>query len=286
MTNDNDSCCCGGYTPEDERKIKDAVRERYARAITSPGREGSCCSCGDDKSLAEMAGYSATDLEGLSCTSFGCGNPVTLAGLMEGEVILDIGSGAGLDVFLAARKVGPTGKAIGLDMTQEMIDEANENAGKADIKNAEFRLGDAENMPVENESIDLIISNCVINLSPDKGRVFSECHRVLKPGGRVMISDMVAEEIPQEIRDNKAAWCACIAGAMKEYDYMKAMYDAGLRDIEIVSRKDYDAQELRSILGSCCSGEEAELAADCTERMAGKVSSITVHAVKKKPGGC
>jgi arsenite methyltransferase len=173
-------------------------------------------------------------------------------------------------------------------MTREMLDKANENVKRAGIDNVEFRFGDAENMPVDNESVDVIISNCVINLAPDKSKVFSECSRVLKPGGRMMISDMVAEELPSEVRDNRAAWCACIAGAMKEYDYLKAMYDAGLRDIQIVKKTDYDAAEIRRMLAGCCPGdsEQAGKAAELSELMAGKVSSVTVYASKKRAGGC
>jgi ubiquinone/menaquinone biosynthesis C-methylase UbiE len=238
-----------------------------------------------------MAGYSASEVpEGLSDTSFGCGNPVMAASLMDGETVLDIGSGAGLDVILAARKVGPGGKVIGLDMTPEMIEKANKNASATGLANVDFRLGDAENMPVEDQSVDVIISNCVINLAPDKGKVFAECYRVLKPGGRLMISDIVAEELPEEVRNSKAAWCSCIAGAMKEYDYLEAMYLAGLRDMQIIAKNTYDAQELQRILSGCCAdsdrSEEARRASELCEHMAGKVSSITVYAAKKQRGGC
>lgn len=290
MTN-NECGCCGSPAPGGNDDVKQVVRDSYARAVQS--RAGGCCG-GTDDSLAEMAGYSASQMEelpeGLSGTSFGCGNPVAIAGLMDGETVLDIGSGAGLDVILAARKVGPTGRAIGLDMTPEMIEKANRNIKAAGLDNVELRLGDAESMPVEDQSVDVIISNCVINLAPDKSKVFSECYRVLKPGGRVMISDMVAEDLPDEIRGNKSAWCSCIAGAMKEYDYLEAMYRAGLRDMQIVARTAYDAQDLRRILGGCCAdadeSPQVKRAAELCERMAGKVSSITVYAVKKARGGC
>jgi len=285
----NDCPCCNSNGSDCAGDIKKTVRESYAAAISS---EGTCCSQGSG--LAEMAGYKESDLanlpEELSATTFGCGNPVSMAFLMEGETVLDIGSGAGLDVILAARKVGPSGQVIGLDMTSEMIDKANENVTKAGIINIEFRLGDAENMPVEDESIDVIISNCVINLSPDKARVFSECMRVLQPGGRIFISDIVAEELPDEILGNKSAWCSCIAGAMKEFDYLKTIYDSGLRDIQIIEKKTYSTDEIRRILSGCCAdgtdNKEARLASELTGRMEGKISSITVFATKKPSGGC
>ncbi len=286
----NDCGCCGNPASDGNQDIKQIVRDSYAKAVESRG----CGCCSSENPLAGMAGYSASQLEELPGelpnASFGCGNPVMLAGLMEGDVVLDIGSGAGLDAILAARKVAPGGKVIGLDMTPEMIEKANTNVRAAGLENVEFRAGDAEKMPVEDQSVDVIISNCVINLTPDKNRVFAECYRVLKPGGRVVISDMVVEELPEDIRNNRAAWCSCIAGAMKEYDYLEAMYRAGLRDIQTVAKTTYDAQDLRRILGGCCAGagesQEVEKAAELCEQMAGKVSSITVYASRNRRGGC
>ncbi len=230
-------------------QIKDVVRQTYARVA-----QGSCCGvtqetscCGSTqtavpwgKRLAKAVGYS-TEVDAMpeSVTeSFaGCGNPVALAGLKEGETVLDLGAGAGLDVFLAAEKVGGKGRVIGLDMTPEMIEKARENAEKLGLKHVEFHLGDIEDMPIVDQSIDVIISNCVINLAPNKGKVFEEAYRVLKPGGRLMVSDIVAEsELPQSVRDDLAAWAGCVAGALVESEYLEAIKQAGFIDVTVVSK--------------------------------------------------
>jgi ubiquinone/menaquinone biosynthesis C-methylase UbiE len=184
----------------------------------------------------------------------GCGNPVALASLEEGETVLDLGSGGGIDVFLAAKKVGPNGKVIGVDMTKEMVDKATATAEKYDYENVEFRLGEIENLPVESDSLDAVISNCVINLSPDKEKVFKEAHRVLKPGGRIMISDLVTEgELPEEIKKSFDAWAGCVAGALEKGQYLDIIRQVGFKDVRIVSESAYDidvSPELRARITS------------------------------------
>ena len=165
----------------------------------------------------------------------GCGNPVALASLRDGETVLDLGSGPGLDCFLAANRVGDNGRVIGVDMTPEMLERARENARRGGYSNVEFRLGEIENLPVADASVDVIISNCVINLSPDKPRVFREAFRVLKPGGRLMVSDIVLEgELPPVVRESAAAYVGCIAGAMRKEDYLNAIKEAGFAEVEVV----------------------------------------------------
>lgn len=227
----------------EEKNIKKAVREGYGKIAAG----GSCCSgqdvscCGNPDMTREISsniGYSIEDLDNVpegSNLGLGCGNPVALASLKSGEIVLDLGSGAGFDCFLAANKVGPKGRVIGVDMTPEMIDKARENARKANVANVEFRLGEIENLPVADSSIDIIISNCVINLSPDKGRVFKEAFRVLKPGGRIMVSDIVLEkELAASIKDDISAYVSCISGAILKDDYLDAIKKAGFTDIKIL----------------------------------------------------
>jgi len=169
-----------------------------------------------------------------------CGNPAAIADLKAGEVVLDLGSGAGADVFLAANKVGPTGRAIGVDMTEEMVNRAEEIARNYGYHNAEFRLGEIEKLPVEDESVDAIISNCVINLSPDKSKVFREAYRVLRRGGRLTVSDIVSEgAMPDEIRNNLDAWACCIGGALEQQEYLKQIKKAGFENVQVLSSKEF-----------------------------------------------
>lgn len=233
----------------DNNEIKDLVRGRYAKVAEglccAIAQERSCCSTSEaavhsGKELAKAVGYSQEiDRMPQSVTeSFaGCGNPVALATPKEGETVLDLGAGAGLDAFLAAEKVGRTGRVIGLDMTPEMIQKAKKNAEKLGVKNVEFRAGDIEDMPIEDESVDVIISNCVINLAPDKDKVFREAYRVLKPEGRMLLSDIVSEgELPREVRDDAEAWAGCIAGALPEKKYLQSIEQAGFVNVKVVSK--------------------------------------------------
>ena len=263
---------------------KQAVRKDYADLVKSPPRASRG---GTVPTAAELAGYTPEQLEALPeemrDTIFACGNPVAFAGIRQGQVVLDIGSGAGVDVLLAAGTVGPAGKVIGLDMTPEMIESARANAAKAGAVNVEFRLGDAEAMPVEDASCDWIISNCVINLAPDKPKVFSEAFRVLKPGGRLMVSDIVTHDLPEEVRANIAAWTRCIGGAPEESQYLRDVRAAGFEHVEVLARKTYQEDLLRG-MAVCCSCEEADEAAarlvELVPQIAGHVSSVLISAVK------
>jgi arsenite methyltransferase len=225
------------------KKIKQHVKERYAKVATGKTCcDGSSCSSSNSQALlAKAIGYSSQELENMptSVTNAvaGCGNPTALAELKEGETVLDLGSGGGIDAFLAAEKVGSKGKVVGVDMTEEMVQLAKENAAKMGAKNVEFRLGEIEKLPVQDGTVDVIISNCVINLSPEKERVFKEAFRVLKNGGRILISDLVTQgQLPKEIREDPEMWSACIAGALDENDYLKKIRDAGFEKVEVVGK--------------------------------------------------
>ena len=221
-------------------EIKEYVKERYSEIART---EASCCSsscCGPSAlDVAQRIGYSQEDLKGIpesSLMGLGCGNPVALASLKEGEIVLDLGSGGGIDVFLAARKVGLRGKAIGIDMSEEMVLRARAAASEYGYENVEFRLGEIEDLPVEDNSVNVVISNCVINLSPDKYRVFKEAYRVLKPGGRMMISDLVTYgELPDEVKKSLSAWAGCVAGALEKNQYLDMIISAGFRDVKVIS---------------------------------------------------
>lgn len=214
--------------------IHDAVREHYAERITS---NASCCgpsdcSCTDSKLYpAELL---ATLPEGESTVTYGCGDPITLASLQPGQVVLDLGSGAGLDCFFAAKKVGETGHVIGVDMTPEMIERATSSAQRMDITNVEFRQGYIEDLPVLSNTVDVIISNCVINLSPDKSKVFAETFRVLKPGGKLAVSDIVTDgPLPEGVKQSLSAWAGCVAGAVEATEYIGMMEAVGFTDVSV-----------------------------------------------------
>ena len=226
-----------------KKEIKEVVKDRYAR-IAKQNQQSCCSSCGPSSMLqAKAVGYSREDLEhipGESVMGLGCGNPTAIAELKAGEVVLDLGAGAGVDVFLAANKVGPTGRVIGVDMTEEMVDKATSIARDHGYSNVEFRLGEIENLPVEDDSVDAIISNCVINLSPDKSKVFREAYRVLKPEGRLTVSDIVSEEnVPAEIMNNLDAWAGCIGGALQQQEYLKKIKEAGFENVQVESSKEF-----------------------------------------------
>ncbi len=214
--------------------IHESVREHYAGRIKN---SASCCSsdaCCNPQSRLYPADLLTTLPSDISSTSYGCGDPVTLASLQPGQIVLDLGSGAGLDCFLAAKKVGAMGKAIGVDMTPEMIERARASAKRLNITNVEFRQGYLEDLPVDANSVDVILSNCVINLSPDKAKVFSEAFRVLKPGGKLAVSDIVTDgPLPESIKKSMSAWAGCIAGALDVKDYQAAMESAGLINISV-----------------------------------------------------
>ncbi|WXG46643.1 MAG: arsenite methyltransferase [Candidatus Atabeyarchaeum deiterrae] len=272
----------GELTSEDMRK---GVRKAYAQRAKRP-TEGSCC---EPVSVIAQAGYSQEELnllpESARNVSAGCGNPTALADLKSGEVVLDLGSGGGIDVFLAARKVGPEGKAIGVDMTPEMIDRARANARKSGLKNVEFRLGEIEHLPVPDESVDVIISNCVINLSPEKEKVFQEAHRVLKKGGRILVSDMMVQGMPNEVRRNLTAWASCIGGAIGLDEYLKKIREAGFTQVDVVNNEEYSRELIDNAIQEIKSGQgDADLGrllnrADAIKKNL-KVSHAEIRAVK------
>lgn len=280
-----------------EQQVREKVSQFYAGAISKPG-DGCGCGCSAPAVpkgvAAKIAGYDAAALAEIPpdavTNSFGCGNPLAFAELREGDVVLDLGSGAGIDILLAAKHVGPSGRAIGVDMTDEMIARANENIAAAGLGNVEVRKGIIEKLPVENASVDWVISNCVINLSPEKHRVFAEIARVLRPGGRVRISDIVAESLPEAVRSNDALYGSCLAGAISEADYVAGLRAAGLKDVEVTERIVYDAAQLRAFVssetsGSGCCGSVVGLGMPVDDLIAsldGKVWSARFHA--RKPG--
>ncbi len=250
----------------ESEKVKEFVKKRYGEIAQS--EQSCCCSsscCGHStKEIAKEIGYSETDLVNVpdsAVLGLGCGNPVALANLRKGETVLDLGSGGGIDVFLASKKVGSHGKVIGVDMTKEMLERAEASALKYGYRNVEFRLGEIENLPVEDETIDTIISNCVINLSPDKLKVFQEAYRVLKPNGRLMVSDIVTKgELPETVRKSFDAWAGCIAGALEKTEYVDTIKRAGFRTIKIISEKDYTI--------------------NLSDDLTGKVMSVQIEALK------
>lgn len=273
-----------------DKNIKKAVRDNYAKVAT----EGSCCSgpvtncCGQEslvKEISSSIGYTREDMDKVpegSNLGLGCGNPTALASLKKGEIVLDLGSGAGFDCFLAADKVGPEGKVIGVDMTPEMLEKARENAQKDNINNIEFRLGEIENLPVADGVIDIIISNCVINLSTDKGKVFSEAFRVLKPGGRIMVSDIVlTRELPDIIRENVSAYVGCIAGAVIKEDYLEAIRKAGFTDVKILEETDFPINYIVSDNSAVIIKNDLNLDKDEVKDLEESVLSIKVSALKK-----
>ncbi len=235
----------------DKKDIKQAVKDRYGNIAKT---DGGCCSgttscgCGPESftDVSKMVGYTDKDINAVpegANLGLGCGNPVALASLKEGETVLDLGSGAGFDCFLAANKVGKKGRVIGVDMTPEMIKKARANAAKGGYANVEFRQGEIEKLPVENDSIDIIISNCVINLSTEKDKVFGEAFRVLKPGGRLMVSDIVLlAPLPEYIKNNIIAYVGCLAGADLKDDYLASIRKAGFEDISVAKQDAYSIE--------------------------------------------
>jgi len=235
----------------DEQDIKEAVRDRYAGHATqgtsccgpSAGKTASSCCCGSE-SVSEQLGYASDDLAAIpegADLGLGCGNPLAMLELREGETVLDLGSGGGIDCFLAARRVGPTGHVIGVDMTPEMLARARRNAAAGGFGNVEFRLGEIEHLPVADESVDAIISNCVVNLVPNKAQVFADAFRVLKPGGRISLSDIVLlGEVPVSLRDSVEAYVACLSGAILKDEYLRLIEEAGFTDVRVVEARSFE----------------------------------------------
>ncbi len=225
-------------------EIRNAVKAAYSEIAT-----GKRCCAADLSQRCHTDSYTEEELAGLppgAILGLGCGNPTRLLRLEQGMTVLDLGSGAGVDVFLAAQKVGPQGFVIGVDMTEAMIERARANAEAGGYRNVQFRLGGIENLPVEDGSVDVVVSNCVINLAPDKDRVFAEAYRVLKPGGRLQVSDMATRgEAPASIRENMEKWTGCIAGALDRNVYLNKLRAAGFSEVEVLEEWDYDAYRTR-----------------------------------------
>ena len=270
--------------------LKAVVQEKYGEAArrAAVGQKGSCCGTADpsgpditDPITRDLydALTASTVPEAAILASLGCGNPTALADLSEGEVVLDLGSGGGIDVLLSAKRVGPTGKAYGLDMTDDMLALARRNAAEAGATNVEFLKGDIEHIPLPDASVDVIISNCVINLSADKGQVLREAFRVLKPGGRFAVSDVVVRgEVPAEVRRSMELWVGCVAGALEEREFEGLLREAGFQNPTLEPTRIYQAEDARSFL------EEAGLDVDAfADAVEGRFMSAFVRA--RKPGG-
>ncbi|MGB6943738.1 MAG: arsenite methyltransferase [Bryobacteraceae bacterium] len=269
--------------------IKDVVKEKYGQAAlrVASRQKNSCCggssACGTDIDPITTNLYGDLEKDALPeeavLASLGCGNPTALAELREGETVLDLGSGGGIDVLLSARRVGPNGKAYGLDMTDEMLALARANQKKAGVANVEFLKGEIENIPLPDNSVDVIISNCVINLSSDKDRVLGEAFRVLKPGGRFAVSDVVVRgDVPQAVREHMLLWVGCIAGALEDSDYFAKLAKAGFEDIDIEPTRVYDIEDARAFLST--EGIDVDAIAP---QVQGKFMSAFVRAVKPAP---
>ena len=271
-----------------EEKIKKLVRKRYAKVAKTSSSccasTNSCCSAPTSKEVSSMIGYSEDDMsvapEGANL-GLGCGNPTAMASLKEGETVLDLGAGAGFDCFLAANRVGKKGKVIGVDMTPEMIDKARANAKKGKYTNIEFRLGEIENLPAADNSVDVIISNCVINLSPNKKRVFEEAFRVLTPKGRLMVSDIVLlKELPESIRKNVEAYAGCISGAEIKDKYVELIRKAGFQEVKIIEEKTYPLEYMISESATQEIINSMNMSPEEVKEAASSVVSIKVSATK------
>ncbi len=283
----------------EDQKVKKLVRDAYAKVAsqdksssTPVGQGSSCCdtvsSCCGSVDLAtdisKKIGYTDEEIKAVpegANLGLGCGNPVALASLKEAETVLDLGSGAGFDCFLAADKVGRNGKIIGIDMTPEMLQKARENAKKGNYENVEFKLGDIENLPVEDNSVDVIISNCVINLSPDKEKVFKEAFRILKPGGRLMISDIVLlKELPDFIKNSIEAYIGCVSGAVLKNKYIEAIKNAGFEEVTIVDEALYPADYIKNDPTAKAIIEKFDISLEEVREVVSSVTSVKVNGIK------
>jgi arsenite methyltransferase len=283
------SCCGGSKQPQPAKEdVREVVKERYGQAVKAvlSGAKPSCCGssaqplAGVDPITRDLYADDQTkDLPAEALlASFGCGNPTALAELKPGEVVLDLGSGGGIDVLLSAKRVGPTGKAYGLDMTDEMLELAQQNKAKAGVTNVEFLRGNIEAIPLPGNSVDVIISNCVINLSTDKDKVLREAFRVLRPGGRFAVSDIVLRrELPEATRQSMQLWTGCVAGALLENDYKQKLENAGFKDVQVEPTRVYSKDDTAEMASSSCCGQELTEALNALD---GAVMSAFVRASK------
>jgi SAM-dependent methyltransferase len=269
-----------------EEEIKKNVREGYAKIAGKTGRSSKSC-CGSSppsREISKQIGYNEEDLASVPVEAnlgLGCGNPIAFASLKKGETVLDLGSGGGLDCFLAAKKVGEEGRVIGVDMTPEMIDKARENARKGRYGNVEFRLGEIENLPVADNTADIVISNCVINLSPNKARVFREAFRALKPGGRLMVSDIVLlKKLPPEIKKSVEAYIGCLSGAIMKDRYLSLIRDAGFQDVKIMEATRFPVEYMANDPTAKALIKKTKVPARTARSIADAVESVKVYGIK------
>jgi arsenite methyltransferase len=266
--------------------IKKNVREGYAKIAKKSARSPKSC-CGGSQPTKEISkgiGYKEEDLASVPVEAnlgLGCGNPIAFASLKKGETVLDLGSGGGLDCFLAAKKVGEKGRVIGVDMTPEMIDRARGNARKGRYGNVEFRLGEIENLPVADNTADIIISNCVINLSPDKARVFKEAFRALKPGGRLMVSDIVLlKKLPTEIEKSVEAYVGCLSGAIMKDEYVRLIQEAGFQDVEILEGTRFPVEYMANDPTAKALIKKTKVPMKTAKSITDAIESVKVYGVK------
>ena len=273
----------------DSDKIHDEVSFFYAKAVAGVADPGGCCGGASSCGIAELAGYDADTVDDVPddavANSFGCGNPVAFSGVKAGDVVLDLGSGAGIDIIIAGHRVGPEGHVIGVDMTGDMITHARANIAEAGLDHVEVREGLIEALPVDDASVDWVISNCVINLSPDKPAVFAEIARVLKPGGQMLVSDIVVEALPDWIRSSQYLYSACVAGAIDETAYVSGLEAAGLAEVEVRDRLVYNAAQVCGMIASEVPTDElAASGEDMLQKVAaeleGKIWSASIYARK------
>lgn len=273
-----------------DSEIKVLVKESYGKIARTGGSccptKGSCCGTLPPEEISKNIGYSEEEMNAVpqgANLGLGCGNPIALASIKEGETVLDLGSGAGFDSFLAANRVGPTGKVIGVDMTPEMINRARENADKGSYSNVQFVPGELEDLPVDDNSMDAVISNCVINLVPDKKKAFEEAFRVLKPGGRLMVSDLVLrQKLPLSIENSIEGYVGCISGAVMKDVYLDAIGSAGFGDVEVIEESPFSLDFFVSDSTDQAIDQSPKMSAEEVNGFADSVSSIKVRAIKPR----
>lgn len=279
-------------------EIRNSVSNAYAKAVSQAVSDCGCCTTMEAESAENQTAnkyYNDQDLtrlpEDAVRHSLGCGNPLAYVDVKEGDIVLDLGSGAGIDILIAAERVGPSGRVIGIDMTDEMLAKAQENIEQSGFNNVQVRKGLIEDMPIESDSIDWVISNCVINLSPEKDRVFGEIARVLKPGGSMLVSDIVVENLPQALRNDDFLYCGCVAGAISESAYIAGLQAAGLSDVVVKQRVLYDSQQIEQAVekelevmteqsSECCGSQDCIEAHDLAELVVGGNWSCQFEATK------